>query len=253
LVGEIPTEAQEWLQGDMFDGVMNYQFTAACIGFFGANHRDEAMISGMMGLPEVPNLDAQAFASRTKDLLDLYPRQNALAQLNLMDSHDMPRFLSMVSGKKEVFKLATLFQMTYPGAPCIYYGDEIGLMGGRDPENRAAFPWDKSHWDHDLRNAIKTYAHIRLSHPELRTGEYQSIYAEGRRLAFLRHLEGQYMVVVLNACDGTWDLNVPVPEALEDGTMLDDLLSDNGAVIEVGHLRKRNLGPWQGAILRPQT
>jgi neopullulanase len=46
-----------------------------------------------------------------------------------MDSHDMPRFLSMVSGKKEAFRLASLFQMTYPGAPCIYYGNEIGMMG----------------------------------------------------------------------------------------------------------------------------
>ena len=105
LVGEIPSEAQDWLQGDMFDGVMNYQFTAACVGFFGAGSRDEAMISGMMGLPKVPSLDAAGFAQRTKDLLAIYPRQNALAQLNLMDSHDMPRFLSMVSGNKEVLSL----------------------------------------------------------------------------------------------------------------------------------------------------
>jgi cyclomaltodextrinase / maltogenic alpha-amylase / neopullulanase len=73
LVGEIPSEAQEWLQGDMFDGVMNYQFSAACVGFFGAGSRDEAMISGMMGLPEVPELDAAGFAHRTKQLLEIYP------------------------------------------------------------------------------------------------------------------------------------------------------------------------------------
>jgi len=253
LVGEIPTEAQAWLQGDMFDGVMNYQFTAACVGFFGADHRDETMISGMMRLREVPNLDAQAFANRTKQLMEIYPHQNALAQLNLMDSHDMPRFLSMVSGKKHVFKLATLFQMTYPGAPSIYYGDEVGLMGGRDPENRAAFPWDDSLWDHDLRKAIKTYAHIRLAYPVLRTGEYLPIYAEGRRLGILRRLEGQSMVVVFNAGEGTWDLNVAVPESFEDGTMLEDLLGGNGAVIEEGYLRKCALGPWQGAIFKPQA
>jgi len=253
LVGEIPSEAQDWLQGDMFDGVMNYQFTAACVGFFGVGSRDEAMISGMMGLPEVPLLDAAGFARRTKELLEIYPRQNSLAQLNLMDSHDMPRFLSMVSGNTTAFRLATLFQMTYPGAPCIYYGNEIGMMGGRDPENRAPFPWDETRWDHDLRKAIKTYAHIRLENPVLRTGEYVPIFTERRRLAFIRHLEGQRILVAINAGDGEWDLNLPVDAHLEEGTVFEDLLGGEGAVIESGHLRKCVLPPHEGAIFKPEN
>ncbi|MDY6868733.1 MAG: alpha-amylase family glycosyl hydrolase [Chloroflexota bacterium] len=250
LVGEIPSEAQDWLQGDMFDGVMNYQFTAACIGFFGAESRDETMISGMMGLPEVPVLDAQGFAQRTKELLEIYPRQNALAQLNLMDSHDTPRFLTMVSGNASAFRLATLFQMTYPGAPCIYYGNEIGLTGGREPENRGVFPWDESRWDHDLRNAVKAYAHLRHAHPVLRTGEYVSLYAEGRHLAYLRHLENAKMLIALNANGGHWDLNIPVNGHMPAGTQLEDLLGGEGAVIEDGHLRKRALRPWEGAVFQ---
>jgi len=250
LVGEIPSEAQDWLQGDMFDGVMNYQFTAACIGFFGAESRDETMISGMMGLPEVPALDAQGFAQRTKKLLEIYPRQNALAQLNLMDSHDTPRFLTMVSGNKGAFRLATLFQMTYPGAPCIYYGNEIGLTGGREPENRGAFPWDESRWDHDLRNAVKTYTHLRHAHPVLRTGEYVSLYAEGRHLAYLRHLESAKMLIALNANGSHWDLNIPLGGHMPDGTQLEDLLGGGGAVIEDGHMRKRTLASWEGAVFQ---
>jgi len=250
LVGEIPSEAQDWLQGDMFDGVMNYQFTAACIGFFGAESRDETMISGMMGLPEVPVLDAQGFAQRTKKLLEIYTRQNALAQLNLMDSHDTPRFLTMVSGRKEAFRLATLFQMTYPGAPCIYYGNEIGMTGGREPENRGAFPWDESRWDHDLRNAVKTYTHLRHAHPVLRTGEYVSLYAEGRHLAYLRHLESAKMLIALNANGGHWDLNIPVEGHMPDGTQLEDLLGGGDAVIEDGHMRKRTLASWEGAVFQ---
>ncbi|MFW5713920.1 MAG: glycoside hydrolase family 13 protein [Brevefilum sp.] len=250
LVGEIPSEAQEWLQGDMFDGVMNYQFTAACVGFFGAGSRDETMISGMMGLPEVPSLDAAGFARRTKELLEIYPRQNTLAQLNLMDSHDMPRFLSMVSGNRNAFRLATLFQMTYPGAPCIYYGNEIGMMGGREPENRAPFPWDESRWDHDLRNSFKTYAHIRQSNPVLRTGEYVPIYADGRRLAVLRHLEGERMLIAFNADGANWELNVPVDEHFEDDVRFEDLLGGDGAIVEDGHLRKGTLGPWAGAVFK---
>ena len=251
LVGEIPSEAQDWLQGDMFDGVMNYQFSAACVGFFGAGSRDETMIAGMMGLPEVPTLDAAGFAQRTKQLLEIYPRQNVLAQLNLMDSHDMPRFLSMVSGNKKAFRLATLFQMTYPGAPCIYYGNEIGMMGGRDPDNRASFPWDESRWDHDLRDAFKTFIKIRHENPVLRTGEYVPIYAEGRQLLFLRHMEGVRMLVAINAGDAPWELNVPVGDYLEEGTVFADLLGGDGAVIEEGHLRKRTLPPWEGAIFKP--
>lgn len=250
LVGEIPSEAQEWLQGDMFDGVMNYQFSAACVGFFGAGSRDEAMISGMMGLPEVPELDAAGFAHRTKQLLEIYPRQNALAQLNLMDSHDMPRFLSMVSGKKDAFRLASLFQMTYPGAPCIYYGNEIGMMGGRDPDCRAPFPWDEARWDRDLRNTIKTYIHLRLAYPVLRTGEYVPVFAEGRHLAFLRHLEGERLLVLLNAGDETWDFNIQVESYFKEGVMFEDLLGGQGAVVEEGHLRKSSLPGWQGAVLK---
>ena len=252
LVGEIPSEAQDWLQGDMFDGVMNYQFTTACVGFFGADSRDETMISGMMGLPEVPTLDASGFARRTKELLEIYPRQNALAQLNLMDSHDMPRFLSMVSGNKDAFRLATLFQMTYPGAPCIYYGNEIGMMGGRDPENRAPFPWDELQWDLDLRNAIKTYAHIRLAHPVLRTGEYVPIFAEGRRLVILRHLEGERMLILFNTGHSPWDVHIPTGSHFKDGTHFNDLLGGEGAIIAEGYLSRCTLGSFQGAILKPE-
>ncbi len=252
LVGEIPSEAQDWLQGDMFDGVMNYQFAAALVGFFGTGFRDEAMISGMMGLPEVPILDAEEFLQRAKVLLEIYPRQNALAQLNLLDSHDTPRFLSMVSDNKNALRLATLFQMTYPGAPCIYYGNEIGMTGGRDPENRAPFPWDEAKWDHDLRDAFKTYTHLRMAYPVLRTGEFVPVYAQDRTIAFLRHLGHDRMLIAINAGTMPWDLNIPIAQHLVDGTVLEDLLGGNGAVVEEGHLRKGMIPPWQGAVFRPK-
>ncbi len=252
LVGEIPSEAQEWLKGDMFDGVMNYQFTAACVGFFGATSRDEAMISGMMGLPEVPTLDAKAFAERTKGLLEIYPRQNVLAQLNLMDSHDMPRFLSMVSGKKAAFRLATLFQMTYPGAPCIYYGNEIGMQGGRDPENRAPFSWDQSSWDHDMLNSFKTFIRIRHTHPVLRTGEYVPVYAEGQHLVILRYLNGDKMLLAFNASDHPWDMNVRVEGHVDNDTQFKDLLNGGHAVIRDGYLRNYVLPAWEGVVFKTQ-
>ena len=205
----------------------------------------------MMGLPDVPVLDAEEFLQRAKVLLEIYPRQNALAQLNLLDSHDTPRFLSMVSENKDIFRLATLFQMTYPGAPCIYYGNEIGMSGGRDPENRAPFPWDESKWDHDLRNAVKTYAHLRLDHPVLRTGEFVPIFGEGRTIAYLRHLGRERVLVAINAGGVPWDINIPVTPHLAEGMVVEDLLGGGGAIVEEGHLRKATIPPWQGAVFSP--
>jgi neopullulanase len=252
IVGEIPWEAVDWLQGDKFDAVMNYQFTAAVLGFFGAGSRDETMIAGMMGFSDIPALDAAAFAERTKALIDLYPRQNALAQLNLLDSHDMPRFINLVGGHKNALYLAVLFQMTYPGAPCVYYGDEVGLSGGRDPENRGTFPWDKTRWDHDLRKRFKTLIAIRNDFQVLRTGEYVPIYAEGRQLAFVRHLEKQVFLVAINAGDSSWELNIPVNEYFSDGTPLRDLLGGDDALVSEGHLREMKISPWEGAIFKVQ-
>lgn len=250
--GEVPWEAQEWLGGDRFDGVMNYQLTAALVGFLGEDFRDDSMVTGMMGLSNVPTLDAAGFAARTTQLLEIYPRQNALAQLNLLDSHDMPRFITMMSDEKKALRLAFIFQMTYPGAPCIYYGDEIGMEGGRDPENRGTFPWDESQWDHGLRKDIKKFIRIRHDNKVLRTGEYVPLFAEDRQLLFLRQLEGKRMLVAINAGDQAWDLNVPIDHHLEEGVQLLDLLGGAGAVIEENHLRKCTIPSWEGAVFKPE-
>ena len=82
--------------------------------------------------------------------MKLYHPNVTAVMLNLLDSHDMARFVTLARGDVSALRLATLFQMTYPGAPSIYYGDEIGLAGAHDPFNRAAFPWEATDWDMDL-------------------------------------------------------------------------------------------------------
>ena len=114
-----------------------------------------------MGLPLPQAMSAEAFAHRTSELLKIYPEEFAYAQLNLLDSHDMPRFLSLMNGNVDKLKLAYTFVLTYPGAPCIYYGDEIGLDGGRDPLCRKGFTWRQEDWNVDLRNAIKETITVR--------------------------------------------------------------------------------------------
>lgn len=219
IVGEVPWEAQRWLQGDQFDAVMNYQFTQLCVGFFAGEGMDRHFEKGMMGLPETPMMDAPTFARRAEVLLELYPSSIAAAQLNLLDSHDMPRFLSIAGGDKASLKLAVLFMLTYPGAPCIYYGDEVGSVNGptRTPEDcRFSFPWDESKWDHDLRDFYKRCIALRLNHAALRTGSFQTIYAEGKQVAFERQLDGERVLIAINNGKEPWRLDLRV-QSLSDG------------------------------------
>jgi cyclomaltodextrinase len=135
------------------------------------------------------------------ELLTIYPHEIALAQLNLLDSHDMPRFITLAGGDQSALRLAVLFQMTYPGAPCIYYGDEIGLEGGMSgpPEPaRGAFPWDERRWDHDLLSFYRHVIALRHAHPALRTGEFLTLHTQGPAYAFLRRLEDDQLIVALN-------------------------------------------------------
>lgn len=129
ITGEIVSDASRWLQGDQFDGVMNYLLAYACWRFFAGEQLNTRVLAHWIRDDRQP-IDAPAFAREVEHLLVQYPAQAVAAQLNLLDSHDTPRFVTIASGNRAALRLAALFQMTYPGAPCVYYGDEIG-MGGR--------------------------------------------------------------------------------------------------------------------------
>lgn len=233
IVGEVPTEAQEWLNsGDKFDAVMNYQLTHAAVGFFGGDSFDRELVKGMMGLEEPRTLSAEAFARRTSDLLQIYPKEFAYAQLNLLDSHDMPRFLSLMKGDADRLKLAYIFLLTYPGAPCVYYGDEVGLDGGKDPLCRKSFPWREEEWNLRLRDAIKEAVTIRHAIPALRTGSYEPIYAREGLLAFLRRDELDSVLVVLNNTNAPQKLSLPTGSVYEEGAELQDQLSDSHFLVQ---------------------
>jgi cyclomaltodextrinase / maltogenic alpha-amylase / neopullulanase len=248
IVGEVPWEAQRWLQGDQFDAVMNYQFTQLCVGFFAGEGMDRHYEKGMMGLPDTQVLDAPAFARRAEALLRLYPSPIAAAQLNLLDSHDMPRFLSIAGGDKATLKLAALFMLTYPGAPCIYYGDEVGIVNGptRTPEDcRFTFPWDESKWDHDLRDFYKRCIDLRLNHAALRTGGYKTIYAEGKQVAFERQLDGERVLMAINNGREPWRLELGVQAMSGVGK---GLLQGWEAIIKDGKMSGLTLPPRSGEV-----
>lgn len=198
IVGEIWDDARLWLTGDRFDAVMNYLFTKACIGFFAGHHLNHSQVTEV-GYAPVPMLNAQEFAKRVDSLLDRYPREATLAQLNLLDSHDTARFISVASGRRSPLMLATLFQMIYVGAPCVYYGNEIGMVGKKEPDSRRGFPWQRhQEWDTDLLNWFKRCIHLRHKNAVLRYGQFRTLYAAGDVYVCARYDEHDIFVVGFN-------------------------------------------------------
>ncbi|HLO13831.1 MAG TPA: glycoside hydrolase family 13 protein [Anaerolineales bacterium] len=202
IVGEIWHESQRWLQGDQFDAIMNYDVTKPILGFFPGKHLDLRVLhqqSNYRGIQHA--IDAHEFANQIDHNLQLYKPDITSAQLNLLDSHDTPRFLSCASGDKDALKLAWLFLFTYPGTPCIYYGDEIGIDGEHDPGCRKSFPWNESKWDNNLRSYVKDAIALRKQNQALRRGGFQRLWSTDGTYAFSRFLGENTLVVGLNASE----------------------------------------------------
>jgi len=136
-------------------------------------------------------MDANEFGNQIDSILGMYHPDVTRVQLNLLDSHDTPRFLTCAGHDLNSLKLALTFLFTYPGAPCLFYGDEIGLYG-RKILNATAFPWDESKWNHDLRNFVKELIALRKAHPALRgEGSYKKLYAADGVYVFQRASEAK--------------------------------------------------------------
>ncbi|HEY4690776.1 MAG TPA: glycoside hydrolase family 13 protein [Anaerolineae bacterium] len=250
LVGEIWHESQRWLQGDQFDAVMNYLATIACLGFFAHETLDVEETRRVGGYRDVRPLDVTEFADHIDWILSLYDPAVTQAQLNLLDSHDTPRFVTSASGDLSALRLALLFLFAHPGAPCIYYGDEIGLSGGHDPDCRKAFPWNPARWDHDLLAFVKKCVALRKAHPALRRGAYHRLYAGDGVYAFGRTLGDERLVIALNAASGARAIDVPVGAlGLRTGS-LSDVWSDARYAIVDGTLRDLKLAPRSGVVLK---
>lgn len=208
IVGEIWHESQRWLQGDQFDAVMNYIQTRAATAFFGAHSLAPLYPGG--DFDRLKPLDGAQFAEAIESMFALYDWEITQAQMNLLGSHDTARFLAMVEEDKTALRLAMLFQMTMPGAPTIYYGDEIGLTGGYEPASRAAMPWDESRWDHDLLAYVKGTTGLRAAHPALRRGTYRTLLATGQHIAYERRHDAERLVVAFNNAQTDASLAIPV-------------------------------------------
>ncbi len=151
ILGEIWHDSMPWLQGDQFDAVMNYPFTSGVLQYFAEQ-----------------NISATDFSNKITNVLQLYPENVNEVSFNLLDSHDTSRILSMANENKDVVKLIYLFQLSFIGTPCIYYGDEVGMTGLGDPGCRKCMVWDKEKQDLDLFSHIQKLLTLRKEIPAFR-------------------------------------------------------------------------------------
>jgi neopullulanase len=207
IVGEIWQEDHRWLKGDQFDAYMNYPLAAAILSFCAGRHLDQRVVRQHGELEaNIRPENGPTFAARLARVLSTYDPAIDAVQLNLLGSHDTPRVLTMCGGDRNALRLATLVQMTVAGAPCIYYGDEVGMAGEQDPYCRGAFPTDEADWDENLLTFFRGATALRRRHPALRRGEFALAGAAGMAAAYRRWDAADSFVVVLNAGDEPADL-----------------------------------------------
>ncbi|GAB4307048.1 MAG: hypothetical protein Kow0097_06980 [Candidatus Bipolaricaulota bacterium] len=192
VLGEVMGLATSWFRHRALDGVMHYKLREGLVRF---------LAEGAW--------DAPRFARYLHGLWASYPREANYACYTLLGSHDVPRFLTLCGGDARRVALGAAFLFAYPGAPAIYYGDEIGLEGGEDPDCRRTFPWDERAWKRDLQETLRTLARLRREEAALRQGDVRWHYAERRALAFLRELPEVEVLFALNA--GSEESAVPLP------------------------------------------
>ena len=241
LVGEIWEDAGRWLTGDQFDAVMNYPLTRAIYGYVGRGRGLAEPELARSGLRRIRPLDAAGFAEALGGLLERYPRAIVQAQLNLLGSHDTPRAKTVLLDDDAALRLAYLLLFTLPGAPCVYYGDEIGLAGGHDPACRNAVPWDdEDAWDRALLARLGRLAALRRERPALRRGGTAVLAATGDVLVYGRDLEGGRLLVAMNA--GDEEAVLPADTGMKG--RFRELLEGREVTLEAGRTRLPARAGW---------
>jgi glycosidase len=180
IVGEYWKDSTEYFQSPSFDGVMNYLF------------KDAALLY-------IKNGQAKTFVKSTNSYLNKYPPQVIHSLWNLLGSHDTERIFTMLEEDVEMMKLISALQMTFVGAPLIYYGDEIGMTGGNDPFDRKPFPWKEEIWNEEILKHYKKMIELRKNRESLQIGDYKVLEAKEGLLIFERSTEKEQTIIVINS------------------------------------------------------
>ena len=215
IIGEFWRNSEAWLRGDQYDGVMNYGVQRAAVEYFA-----KSAITPLR-FQEILTENLMRYSDAAND-----------SMLNLLDSHDTARFLTVSGGDTARLRNAAAFLFTFVGMPCTYYGTEIGMTGENDPDCRKAFDWDPAHWDVELRNYYKKLMSLRKTRKALQEGSVK-LCSQGEVFVMERRLEGELLVTAINNTDH------PLSCALS-GNAVRDLLNDkvfegiqNTTVVEI--------------------
>ena len=205
LLGETWGYGGKMLRGNQMDAVMNYLFRDAVLDYFARG-----------------KITAEEFDSRINRMLALHRDETNDAMYNLIDSHDTERFLYSCGGDRRKMKLAVAFQMLFPGAPAIYYGDEAGMTGENDPDCRGCMVWGEDA-DGDMLAWYRSMTALRREHSAIRLGGYRSILVDGEHdvYGFVREYGQERFYILLHRGEKSCGICCPVAE---DGVYM-DLLS----------------------------
>ncbi len=237
IVGEVWGDGSPWLRGDQWDSAMNYQFRDACLGFFAEGKTSPT-----------------AFSSRLMSVYGSVAPQVSRNMMNLLSSHDTPRFLTLCGGNGELARLGATLQMTWVGAPSVYYGEELGMEGGADPDNRRPMQWPLATPANPMLRHYKRLIELRRQSRALQSGDPQILLADdsANTLVFARVLPHDVALVALNRSDQTRTVKVPLPPNLaKRAANYTDGLSGQKITISKNSLTI-SLAPLSAAVLQPR-
>lgn len=201
LLGENWDHSMPWLGGDQFDAVMNYEFMNQIWNFIG---------SCELGKERKKSFNAQQFKTGISELVSYYPKPVQKVMFNMLDSHDTARIMSICCGNLKTVMLAYVIQMTFAGAPSIYYGSELGL-DGMEENNRRFMPWNLAKADHVLIKHIQRLIMLRKTNPCLKSTNLQWLTADNvtGTVIYKKSLNDFQIYVIIHNHDKEEDVILP--------------------------------------------
>ncbi|MCH6266952.1 alpha-amylase family glycosyl hydrolase [Neobacillus citreus] len=222
ILGEIWDDASKYFLGDLYDSVMNYRFRGAMIDYLKTGNAEGAQ-------------------NQLNAVYEDYPKEAFYSLMNLMGSHDTARAAFVLGNGTDSFeraefdknynqklgiqrlKLAAILQMGYAGAPTIYYGDEAGVTGSKDPDDRRTYPWGSE--DQELIKHYQAIGKVRSSYHDLFSyGDLHHLYAKGDVLAFSRSDKKNVGIVITNRSNEQKTVELNMEEIMINGIKLTDQL-----------------------------
>ena len=231
LISEIFGDTSQWLQGDRFDGTMNYSFREAMTDYFATKR-----------------INNKEFADSLANLYSMYSFEALSSCQNLLSSHDVKRFLNRCGNEEDGILGAIFLQATFPGIAGIYYGDEIGLGGADDPFNREPFPWhNEESWNSTILDYTKKLMNIKKSSSIFKYGRFELLDDNEQFVAFRRILKDESMLCIINRSKSSNDFNI-----ISNAHSVNVIHGDCAANLDQGMIRITNNAGNIGIILHEQ-